>query len=48
MLVVLVISEYGELPSVIGESEGDCAWRGLRRSVGVRSVDKVQQTQKSD
>ena len=23
-----------ELPCVVGESEGDCAWRGSRRSVG--------------
>jgi len=23
-----------ELPCVIGESEGDCVWRGSRRSVG--------------
>jgi len=27
-------SEDDELPCVIGESEGDCIWRGSRRSVG--------------
>jgi len=26
--------EDDELPCVIGESEGDCVWRGSRRSVG--------------
>jgi len=26
--------EDDELPRVIGESEGDCIWRGSRRSVG--------------
>jgi len=26
--------EDDELPCVIGESEGDCIWRGSRRSVG--------------
>ena len=38
-----------ELPCVIGESEGDCVWRGSRRSfLGVRSIDKVKHTEKSD
>jgi len=27
-------SEDDELPCVIGESAGDCVWRGSRRSVG--------------
>jgi len=27
-------SENDELPCVIGESAGDCVWRGSRRSVG--------------
>jgi len=34
---VEIASEYGKddkLPCVIGEREGDCIWRGSRRSVG--------------
>jgi len=42
------MNDDDELPCVIGESEGDCVWRGSRRSVGVRSIDKVQHTEKSD
>jgi len=48
--MIVVKSEDGkddELPCVIGESEGDCIWRGSRRSVGSLSIDKVQHTEKS-
>jgi len=37
-----------ELPCVMDESEEDCIWRSLRRSLGVRSIDKEQHTEKSD
>jgi len=40
--------EDDELPCVIGESAGDDVWQGLRRSVRVRSIDKMQHTQKSN
>jgi len=43
------ISEDGEdeLPCMIGESEGDCIWRGLRRLWGVHSY-RHQHIEKSD
>jgi len=40
-------SENGELLCVIGESEGDCLWRGSRTSVG-SSFHRQGDTEKSD
>ena len=40
--------EDDELPCVIGESEGDCIWRGSRRSVGTSFHRQGVAYEKSD
>jgi len=46
--VIVKMMKMMKLPCVIGKSEGDCVWRGSRRSVGSSFHRQGAAYQKSD